>query len=234
LNRRRRWAGIVALTVAMMPALPARAGETQTVLLPEVDTYVKLTDTTRLFLLGSLTRDLTEDTTDGELGVHLDVTLMPILRRELRLGDWERQRYLWVRVGYRLSSNLDHVDRSSIEHQGVLEATGRVPLPWELWLVNRGRVDLRDMDGDFSTRLRYRLGLEREFTVWNRAVVPYAEAEVFYDTRQGVWSREQYQAGVELELGERWRIESYFRRQDNHGQSQGHENGIGLVLKYYR
>ncbi len=40
--------------------------------------------------------------------------------------------------------------------------------------------------------------------------------------------------GALLELGERWRIESYFRRQDNHGQSQSHENGIGLVLKYYR
>ena len=231
---RRRGAGIVVLMLAMMTALPARAGETRTVLLPEVDTYVKLTDTTRLFLLGSLTRDFTEDTTDGELGVQLDVTLMPILRHELRLGDWERERYLWVRVGYRLSSNLDHVDRSSIEHQGVLEATGRVPLPWELLLVNRCREDLRDTDGDFSTRLRYRLGLELEFTVWNRALVPYVEAEVFYDTRQGVWSREQYQAGVELELGERWRIESYFRRQDNHGQSRSHENGIGFVLKYYR
>jgi len=57
---------------------------------------------------------------------------------------------------------------------------------------------------------------------------------VFYDTCQGVWSREQYQAGVELELSERWRIESYFRRQDNHGQSRSHENGIGFVLKYYR
>ncbi len=57
---------------------------------------------------------------------------------------------------------------------------------------------------------------------------------MFYDTRQGAWSREQYQAGVELELGERWRIESYFRRQENHGSSRTHENGIGLVLKYYR
>jgi hypothetical protein len=90
------------------------------------------------------------------------------------------------------------------------------------------------MDGDVSTRLRYRLGLEREFIVWNRALVPYVEAEVFYDTRQGVWSREQYQAGVEVELGERWRIESYFRRQDDHGRSRSHENGVGLVLKDYR
>src|SRR6266540_2397200 len=157
--------------LAMMPALAARAGETQTVLLPEVDTYVKLTDTTRLFLLGSLTRDLTEDTTDGELGVHLDVTLMPILRRELRVGDWERERYLWVRVGYRLSGDLDEIG-STVEHQGVFELTGRVPLPWDLWLVNRGRADLRDVDGDVSARLRYRLGVEREFTLWNHAVVP--------------------------------------------------------------
>ena len=58
--------------------------------LPELNAYIKLTDTTRLFLLGSLTQHLSDGSTEGEVGVHLDVTLKPILRRELRQANWER------------------------------------------------------------------------------------------------------------------------------------------------
>ena len=111
--------------------------------LPELNAYIKLTDTTRLFLLGSLTQHLSDGSTEGEVGVHLDVTLKPILRRELRQANWERDRYLWVRFGYRLLGTRGHTDDPSTEHRGILEATARIPLPAESWLVNRalaGRV----------------------------------------------------------------------------------------------
>jgi hypothetical protein len=64
---------------------------------PEVNAYLKLNDTLRLFLQGDLTEHVTTGATDGELGVHLDVTLMPILRRRLREANWQRDRYLWIR-----------------------------------------------------------------------------------------------------------------------------------------
>src|SRR3972149_6371160 len=111
----RRSAVALVAILALTSGLPARADDTQTVLLQEFNAYVRLTERTRVFFLG------------------------------------------------------------------ILEATARVPLPWEMWLVNRGRADLRDVDGEFSSRLRYRLGLEREFTMWGRTAVPYAQAEVFYD-----------------------------------------------------
>ena len=57
-------------------------------------------------------------------------------------------------------------------------------------MVHRGRVDLRDVNGDFSARLRYRLGVERQFTVGSTALVPYAQAELFFDTRYDALSRE--------------------------------------------
>jgi hypothetical protein len=214
-------------------AAPARAGDTSTVLLPEVDTFIRLTDTARVFLLGSLTRNTTQATTDGELGVHLDLTLKPILRRELRDEDWERDRYLWVRVGFRVSGNLEGADGAANEYRGILEGTSRVPLPWDLWLVSRARIDLRDVGGDFSVRLRPRIGLERAFTLWNHRVVPYAQVEAFYDTRFGDWSQERYQAGVEIELSRHVRIEPYYRRQETFLPSRSHENAAGLVLKLY-
>ena len=51
-----------------------------------------------------------------------------------------------------------------------------MPLPSDVWLVSRARVDLRDLDGEF-----------------------YAQAEVFYDSRFGAWNRQLYKAGVEEE-----------------------------------
>ena len=68
--------------------------------------------------LGSLTQHLSDGSTEGEVGVHLDVTLKPILRRELRQANWERDRYLWVRFGYRLLGTRGHTDDPSTEHRG--------------------------------------------------------------------------------------------------------------------
>ena len=222
----------MVLILALIP-LAAIGEETRTVLLPEANAYFTLTERTRLFLLGTLTHDLTQDRTDGELGAHLDVTLIPILRRRLREGDWEREKYLWIRLGYRLIGNLDDPGHSPFEHRGIVEVTTRFPLPWDLWLVNRIRADLRDIDGEFSARLRDRLGLEREVTLWNHTMAPYLQAEVFYDTRFGAWSRERYQTGVEVHLSAHWRVEPYYRREENHRPARTHENAVGLVVKYY-
>lgn len=200
---------------------------------PEVNMFAKLSDRTRLYLLGSVTRELTQDVTDGEVGVHLDFTLKPILRARLREADWERSRYFWIRAGYVMSGDLDDRSDGSSERRGILEATARLSLPHEIWLVNRFRTDLRDVDDDFSKRYRYRLGIEREFTVRGTTWVPYAQAETFYDTRFDTWNRQLYQAGVEIDLTKIWRIEPYFAYQKDQRSASGNVSRVGLVLKYY-
>jgi len=201
---------------------------------PEVDAFVKVSDRTRVFLYGSVTRELTEDVTDGEAGAHLDFTLKPILRSSYRQGDWERERYLWMRVGYVVAGDLDNRSDGSTEHRGVFEVTARLPLPHEIWLVNRFRLDLRDVNDKSSKRYRYRLGIQREFSVGGQVWVSYAEGENFYDTRYDAWTRQLYQAGMEIALTKTWRIESYFAHQNDQRSESGNLNRIGLVLKYYR
>jgi hypothetical protein len=226
-----------ALTLAALLLLAgvtsALAGDTQAEFVPELDAYWKLSDRTRLFLLGSLTQGLSESATEGEMGVHLDITFAPILRPRLRHADWERDRYLFVRIGYRLLGNLDDWEGGVTEHRGVVQVTARAPLPWEVWLVARGGVDLRDLNGEFSTRFRYQLGVEREVTVGGVTLVPYAQAEVLYDSRFGAWNRQIYQAGVEIELTSHWRIEPYYARQEDQRSSTAHLNRAGLVFKLY-
>ena len=49
-------------------------------------------------------------------------------------------------------------------------------------------------------------------------LVPYAQAEVFYDSRFGAWNRQLYKAGVE---------------EEDQRSSTAHVDRVGLVLKTY-
>ena len=198
---------------------------------PEFDVYVKLADQARLYLLGDLSIYRPDAPTDGELGAHLDVTLLPRLRSGLREADWARERFLWTRIGYTVSGAVN--GEGPVERRGILELTARVELPEQVWLVNRARLDVRDIGGVSSQRYRLRVGVEREFTPYGVPTVPYAEAETFYDTRYGSWNRQLYQAGVEVELSKSWRYEVYVSRQVDSQAPSGNVATLGLVLKHY-
>jgi hypothetical protein len=225
----------ILLTLVVFATLvkQARAEEHHDEFVPELNSFIKLSKQVRLYLLGDVTQGFSPSFTDGELGAHIDFTLKPILRRELRQGDWERSRYLWVRAGYVVSHDLDDRDDGSTTHTILLEMTTRLELPAQIWLVNRARVDFRDIDGETSQRYRLRVGIEREFNVRGVVMVPYAQAEFFFDTRFDSWNRQLYQAGVEIELTKHWRIEPYFARQNDSRSASGNVNRIGLVLKSY-
>ncbi len=220
------------LALGALPS-PARAGDRVREFVPEVNAFVKLSDQTRLFLLGDITQNLTTDRTEGEVGAHLDFTLKPVLRPRLTEADWVRDRYLWARVGYVVLTSPDKRGTGPEERRGILEITGRMPLPNDIWLVNRARVDLRGIQGESSQRYRLRFGIEREFTVSGVAVVPYGQAEAFYDTRYDTWNRQLYQFGAEVALTKRWRIEPYYARQNDSRSSIERVDRLGFVLKYF-
>ncbi len=210
---------------------PAQSRE----LVPEFNAYFKLSDQTRVFVLAAVTRATPDATTNGELGVHLDYTLMPILRRELRDADWARNRYLWVRVGYRHAGSIDGRSAEFKEQRLLLEGTGRVELPQQVWLVNRLRVDFRDVNGSSSQRYRLRIGAEKEFsTDAGMVFVPYAQTEWFYDTRFDALSRQRFQAGAEIELNKSWRIEPYVGHDSDRQPVRSSLSRVGLAIKYYR
>ena len=222
--------GTCVLALLLPP--PALAQAQVKALAPEFNAYVKVSDQTRLYLLGDLSIYRPDAPTDGELGVHLDVTLVPRLRSGLREADWARERYLWTRIGYTVSGAVN--GQGPVERRGILELTARVELPEEVWLVNRARLDVRDIDGVASQRYRLRIGVEREFTPGGVPTVPYAQAETFYDTRTGSWNRQLYQTGVEVELSNAWRYEVYFSRQVDSRAPSANVATLGLVLKHYR
>lgn len=89
-----RW---VRETLLLAIVVRTSAAETNTQFAPDMS-YLDLSERARLFFLSSFTDNITKDARDETVGVHLDIAFKPLLRRRLRVADWARNKYLWVRV----------------------------------------------------------------------------------------------------------------------------------------
>lgn len=201
---------------------------------PEVSAFIGLQPGLRVYLDASSARGAESDQATRSVSVALDISLKPILRPELHSEDWQRNRYLWTRVGYTRVSNVNGAgDQLLAENRGFLALYGRIPLPAQVWLENRTQADLRWIGDDYSTRYRFRLELNREFIVKDHPVLPYTNVEWFYDTRYADWSRALYQVGVEVTVNKGFRYELYLARQNDRLPQVNSLNAIGVVAKFY-
>lgn len=200
---------------------------------PELSAYVKLTPRTRLFLDASYARGRESDERSLDVSGAVDVSLEPILREQLRTEDWQRSRFLWTRIGYTRVFKESDGSTSVAEDRLFAALYAKGELPAQVWIEGRLRADLRWIDGDYSTRERFRLEVNREFTVQEHSVVPYLQVEGFYDTRYDGLSRMLYQPGVEITFDPHFRLELYFARQDDRLPTKESLNAFGLVAKWY-
>lgn len=240
---RRALAVAAAAGAAIACAAPPAFAESRNEFWPELNVFVPLGERTRLF--GSIAATRAEETQatgqgtqyqDATAGLHLDVTLLPKLRRDLAGADWQRNRYLWMRIGYRYGRSIGDAERDDRfrEQRGIFEITGRTqPLIGGLEFAGRLRWDARDVNDRHSNRYRLRVTVEKALSVDGRAVVPFASAEAFYDTRFDTWNRQRYQAGVEIALDRSWRLEPSLVRQNDSRSQPARVNALGLAIKYF-
>jgi hypothetical protein len=124
----------------------------------------------------------------GEFGPNFDFYLRPF-RNPKRFGgfqmDESKNRFVLLRVGYRY---LHSFSGDPDEHRAVLEATARYPLVGGVLVSDRGRVDLRFIDGEYSWRVRSRLSVQKEFSIGGVRMNPYVRGELYYDSRFDAWA----------------------------------------------
>ena len=202
---------------------------------PELSAFVNLGPRTRVYLDAAYAEDKESTIQSLDLGAYLDISLKPILRKELlATDDWQRRRYLWARIGYvRVFKATDETHTEVAEDRGVVSLYAKTPLPAKVWLEARARADLRWIGGDYSTRYRFRVEATREFTVRNRTVVPYFHVEWFYDTRYDGWARTLYQLGPEVTVNQHFRYEIYVAWQKDRLPTESTTNAFGVVAKWY-
>jgi len=256
--RAKRLAAPAALALALAlgligTPLPARAAErTLTEFWPEVDVFVKLSEETRLFLLGTITRAAeTGTSTEGTLGAHLDWFPAGLPSRLLEIAPGMEGRWsVWTRIGYQHINAWNSTTPS--EDRGVLEATLRSEPLWQsIRVANRSRLDLRAVGGETSWRYRNRSRIERTWALRGgdartdallsflppgmfSAATPYWMIEFFWDSRDSAWSRRYQQCGVEFELAGNRTIDVFLARQDDLRQagSKIQIGGVALTLRF--
>jgi hypothetical protein len=228
--------GLFALVCASLACTgSARAGDANE-LWPELNGFVQLNDQSRAFFDLGYALGKESDVKSGNLSAYVDVSLKPIarMRRDLLTDDWQRNKYLWARVGYdRIFEAVDSEGFEVVENRGVIAVYGRVPLPAAAWLETRTRADFRWIGGEYSNRYRFRFDLSREFAVRDRAVVPYCNFEWFYDTRYDDWARTLLTLGAEVTMTDHFRYEVYLARQADRVPEDKDLNALGVVLKWY-
>jgi len=231
----RAWRGFLWAALLIVSS-GIRAGAQTTPVWPEVDSYFKLTDTVRFFLLATTVQE-NRQSTEAEFGVNIDLHLKPIRRSTPALLfrlDESKNRRLLMRVGYRY---LPSYTGGPNENRGVLEVTPRYPLLGLLGnvlLSDRNRVDFRFIEGEYSWRYRNRLSAEREFSIGRVRVNPYTRFELYYDSRYDKWSRTEWMLGSSFPVSRHWELEAYYDYQnDTSGSPSRQTRAAGAVTTFY-
>jgi Protein of unknown function (DUF2490) len=221
---------VLAALIVVSSGIAAHA---QTQVWPEISVFTKLNDRMRFYVLATTVKE-SQAFTEGEFGPNLDFYLRPFRERKRLAGfrlDESKNRFLLLRVGYRY---LDSFSGDPYEHRIVLEATARYPLTGGVLVSNRGRVDARFIDREYSWRFRSRLSVEKEFSIGPIRMNPYVRAELFYDSRFDAWSRTEWIGGAAFPLNRRVELEGYFDYQhDTGGDHNRQVYAIGTVLNLY-
>jgi hypothetical protein len=232
-SRLPRWPW-AAVFLALLLGGTARAGDPLE-FWPELNLYEGLSPTTRLYLVTAYGTGKESALRTLDLAGYFDLTLKPRLVQHLSVeeSDWQRNRFLWVRFGYDYVARAEGETRIAPEHRGIVALSARAYLPEEILVELRARADLRWIEGDYSTRYRLRLEVNREFSAWGHPLTPWIQAEAFYDTRYDGWARALYQAGAELGVTEHFRLEPSLARQVDSLPGPSGLWAFALVARWY-
>lgn len=204
---------MAGLVLAGALAAAAQAQEVQE-FWPEVQAHYWFNEhRSRAILMASLGRNRDTDTSyQAEQG----------LTFEHRFTD-----HFLGRIGYRHGSATD--GGAFYENRLLTEQTIRLYLPSAVIAELRTREDFRWLNSGFSVRLRERLQLQRDVTVFDYTFTPYASAEIFFDSRFGDFARYRMTAGVTLPIRRHIYVEPYYVRQIDTAPAPIITNAIGLI-----
>lgn len=199
---------------------------------PEVDAHTQLPSNLRLLLFEELKKGQDFPYQQLDVGGGLGYQWKRFSIPHLINIDQDKEHYLVFGAGYEYLRTLQSGKPSS-ENRIIVEGVFRYRPPARFLLEDRNRVEFRWVNGQYSTRYRNRLTVERDFLVRDFHFTPYASAEAFYDGAKHSWNEEQYAAGVEWPYRRLLMLQTYYLRQNCTTCSPAHLNVAGLTLNFY-
>jgi Protein of unknown function (DUF2490) len=200
--------------------------------LPEVDTYFKLSSDLRVSFQAKQMREAS-DPVQAEIGPSLDFYLKPLLRlKDVTAFDLDdsKARPLVFSIGYRY---LPQANGASATNRMEPVVTFRFPMKRFL-LTDRNRADLDWKSGNLTWRYRNRFEIEKVLAVRSYHPALYASAEFFYESQYRKWSDTAIYAGCLFPMGKHLEFNPYYEHQNITGKSPNQQlNQLGLILSLY-
>lgn len=217
------------LVLAFSPRCEAQIDQ----LLPEIDTYYKISSPVRVWFQAKETREDGTPTT-AEIGPSLDFYVKsPVKFEDVTAFDLDdsKSRLIVVSIGYRYLPTPNEPPTNRFEPIFTLN----YPLPKVgLLLSDRNRADLNWRGGGFTWRYRNRVQLERTIKLGSYHPSPYASAEFFYNSQYDKWSDTAIYVGCYFPFGKHFQFNPYYEHQNSTGTSPNQVyNQLGLMLNMY-
>jgi len=211
----------------------AQQKETWTEFWSEADVFVQLKPVARLSLMGG-TRTANESSyLQWVTGAQLNFQFKSIIKEHLPHYDSDKEKYFVFGLGYQYWKTTEEQKSPSDENRVLIEATPRYYPGAGMLLSDRNLAELRVINGEYSTRYRNRLTLERAILVHRLRFDPYAWGELFYDTRYGSWVQNQFSFGAQFQFKRYWALDGYYLHQNTSQSTPNHLNVAGLTLNVF-
>ena len=209
---------LATLLLGVAVASTARAQSASSEVWPELDVFWTPAEHQRTMLELGSSSEREGPKREASVGLYQDYLDLP---------------RFYVRGGYRFTFSVS--DASYRESRGVAEGAVRIVNGATWRLVERTRLELRWVNGDYSYRVRERLHLQRfPPTPWTWDTRPYGTVEAYYDSRYNTIARLGARIGAEFRLWKRSDIDVYVARQENSRGEPTRVNALGLTLKLYQ
>jgi hypothetical protein len=190
---------------------------------PETDIWYRLNQSWRLSAFIPVTKYNESKNLDLNIYLQADYawgkTKLLVLRRLVDDIKAQQMKGWLARGGIMEGWSLGESAGEYTEDMVFGEIHRRTPLNNGILLSNRFRTDLRWVGQDpvFSYRFRYRVMIEKEYLTGRRSIVPYVNAEPYWDSRYSTINRIRLIGGATAAWGSRFAYEGNLTYQyDSH------------------
>ena len=227
---------ILELSMSMICASRAKAqsvtSSTENEAWPEADAHMQLPSKWRVPSFVGLEQAAGYPFQQWYVAAGVGRQFKPILREHLLNIDPDKEHFLVFGGGYEYlrttqSGIVKHENRITIDVTPSLRPASR------LLLRDRSWVELRWINGRYSTTYRNAPSLEVDLRVHRVRFTPFGMAEFFYDSPKHSWDQEWYTGGVQLPYKRVFMLETYYRREHCLTCTPQNWNVGGATLNFY-
>lgn len=203
---------------------------------PSIDAYYRFNEKFRLYGTFAGTKQDGSSYSEGALGLFLDYfTYPPKVTQHVfnNRSDSLPGKFLWLRAGYQYSATPPSDEDPFKESMFVTEANTRAYLPYAMLLTFKNRFDWRINNGEFNSRYRPRLMVERDLRTEFLTFTASGFAEYFVNFGNGTVNKFRTQLGVELRVLKIMNYEVFWNHQFEHLPEVQEVDAFGMTLKFY-